>query len=357
MDLTTLQTITNNFVKELQDATSGKKTSLPFALNQLPSTPLVIDGEEFQLLVIGGSVCKIARAKKEGEQIMILSQEEKDRVSFATKEDFFKFLDQEIFPDVSVVAFNFAYEMKSVFENNILDGILLRPAKENTFTGLVGEKMGATIAAHIKTQRNQIIKVSCANDTICLLLSGLTKNKWDNLAAGIVGTGFNFAIFLDKHTAVNLESGSFKKFPQSDEGKEIDATSTKPGEAIYEKEVSGGYLFTYFNLLLQKRGIDFSPTESTQAMDELARQNIPHVSDLAKEVLDHSAALAACQLAGITKFQGKNMTFVMEGSLFWKALDYKETVTSYFTKLAPEYKVSFINIDHSSLLGAARLVA
>ncbi len=357
MDLTTLQTITHNFVKELEDATSGKKTSLPFAINQLPTTLLVKDGEEFQILVVGGSVCKIARAKKEGEHIRILSQEEKDRVTFATKEDFFKFLDQEIFSDVSAVALNFAYEMKSVFENNVLDGILLRPSKENTFTGLVGEKIGATIAAHIKQTRNQDITVSCANDTICLLLSGLTKNKWDNLAAGIVGTGFNFAIFLDQHTAVNLESGSFKKFPQSAEGKEIDATSIKPGEAIYEKEVSGGYLFKYFNLLLEKKNIDFPKTDSTQAMDELARQNIPQVSDLAKKVLDHSAALVACQLAGITQFQGKDMTFVMEGSLFWKALDYKETVESYFTKLTPEYKVSFINIDHSSLLGAAKLVA
>jgi len=258
---------------------------------------------------------------------------------------------------VSVVALNFAYEMQSVFDNDKLDGILIRPSKEHTFTGLVGEKVGATIETYIKETRNQDIAVSCANDTICLLLSGLIKAKWEHLAAGIVGTGFNIAIFLDEHTAVNLESGSFKNFPQSEAGKTIDATSAKPGQAIFEKEVSGGYLFKHFNMLIKKRRIDYQEINSTWELKKLALKNIPVVSDLAKELIHYSASLVACQIAGITLFMKHDMTFIMDGSFFWDEKIYIDYVESRLKELVPQHKINFIKVKDTTVVGAAKLVA
>lgn len=357
MDLQTLQTITQNFVKELEDAKSGKKTSLPFATNHLRTSPLVKDGEEFQALVIGGTMCKNARVKKQGEKLKILSLKEVTQPPFITKGDFLRFIDQELFSDVRVVALNFAYELQSVFDNDKLDGILVRPSKENTFTGLQGEKVGQTIETHIRKTRNQDIIVSCANDTICLLLSGLIKAPWEHLAAGIVGTGFNIAIFLDQHTAVNLESGSFTNFPQSEEGKAIDASSAKPGQALFEKEVSGGYLFKHFNALVKKRNIDYQEINSTWELKKLALKNIPTASALAKELIAYSASLVACQIAGITLFMQRDMGFIMDGSFFWDEKIYIDSVESRLKELVPEYKVTFIKVKDTTVVGAAKLVA
>lgn len=51
-----LKTIKSNFLYELKDAYSGKKTSLPFIVHQLPSSSLIGQNAVFEVLVIGGSV-------------------------------------------------------------------------------------------------------------------------------------------------------------------------------------------------------------------------------------------------------------------------------------------------------------
>lgn len=91
--------------------------------------------------------------------------------------------------------------------------------KNMCFEGLIGEVVGLAIEKKVLEVRQQQIHVGMANDTICLLLSGLTHTWWDHVAAGIVGTGLNFALFLDQHTLVNLESANFSKFEQLPEGK------------------------------------------------------------------------------------------------------------------------------------------
>lgn len=51
------------------------------------------------------------------------------------------------------------------------------------------------------------------------------------------------------------------------------------------------------------------------------------------------------------------MVFNMEGSLFWKANDYKEMVEKTVKQLVPKYNVSFIGIKDSGILGAAKLIS
>ncbi|MBI4079190.1 MAG: hypothetical protein HY429_02740 [Candidatus Levybacteria bacterium] len=75
--------------------------------------------------------------------------------------------------------------------------------------------------------------IAVANDVVRLVLSGLTKYSWTSLAGGIVGTGTNLSFFLDEHYVVNLESGNFNKFMQSDEGKSIDSHSVVPGNQLF----------------------------------------------------------------------------------------------------------------------------
>lgn len=356
-DLPALQKITANFLQELTDAAVGKETSLPFITHQLSPTPLVHEDEVFQVLVIGGSMCKSALVQKKGDAIEIKKISEKQQPPFITRFDTLSFIENELDKNVRILTLNFAYPLTPVFENNKLDGILLAGSKENTFSGLIGKKICEEIEAYIKEKRGQTIKASAANDTICLLLSGLTEYPAMSLAGGIVGTGVNFALFLDDKTAVNLEAANFDKFVQSEEGKEIDASSAYQGRALLEKETSGAYLHKHFNSILKKKNIRYHEITSTWELKKLAFKNIPGASPLANELLSYSANLVACAIAGITLFKKTDLTFVMDGSFFWGEDIYKDAVVNAVKKLVPQHSVSFANIHDNTILGAAKLVA
>ncbi len=354
MEIRDLSVIKNTVIKEITDASLNNPSSFSYLSHPLAFEPLITAEVKFQVLVIGGSICKKALAQKEGQKITILSQEEKPQPNFQSAEDLFTFIQKELDPDVDTLALNFAYPLQPVFREGKLDGTLRSGTKENTFTNLVGKQVGLEIEQHLKDQR--ILHVSVANDTICLLLSGLAQFPWNNLAGGIVGTGLNFAYFTEKNTIVNLEAANFDKFPLSEAAKLIDAESANPGKALFEKETAGAYLYKHFNILSQQKNLSGSPLSSTEELNELAEHDQTEKGTLALNILSRSAALVACQIAGIADFKKSDMTFVMEGSLFWQGFQYKKTVEEQITLLTPHH-VQFILIEQSSLLGAAQLIS
>lgn len=362
MELTELKKIRENLTNELKQSLEGENTSFPFIVNTIQSAPLVKDGEEFFILAIGGSVFIKARCTKDNGQIFIKKKESGDKPSFNNEAEFFAFINEHVPEDVSYLALNFAYPLAPVFRNNeILDGTLMYGTKENSFTGMVGKIVGETIEEHLLAKRNQKVRVSVANDTICTLLSGMSNiNNSEYLACGIVGTGINFAFFTDKNHAVNLEAANFDKFPQSKYGKMIDAVSQKPGGALFEKETSGGYLFEHFNLFCKEHNLDHH-MDSSKELDDFAKKcdigEHGQACVFASELLDRSAALIACQVAGIMALKNSDMNFIMTGSLFWKAFNYKETVTKYVKQLVPQHNVKFIFVDNCEVYGAAKLLA
>lgn len=374
MDFAQLKTIKQNFVKELKVANAGKKTSLPFIVHKLSSASIVRDGEVFQVVVIGGTVGKVAIVKKTSNDIQILEKKDEKRLEFREAEDFLSFINKELEDGTNTLALNFAYPIKPVFENGRLDGFLLAVTKEGSFHGLVGKLIGKEIENYIFEKRNKKIKVAAANDTVCLLTSGLSEYKEDELAAGIVGTGFNMAFFLGKNKLVNLESANFDIFPQSREGRIIDVQSAQPGKALFEKETAGAYLYKHFNLIIKEKKIKYPQISSTEELDAISRKDITQVSEIAKNLITRSAQLVACQIAGVAEFKKQpssspfpmegegrsekdSVIFNMEGSLFWKANNYKETVEQTVEQLVSRYNIKFVEIKDSAILGAAKLVA
>jgi len=356
MNIQELTQIKNNFVRELENGATNTGGTLPFIRHNLATASLVEPNGTFQTLVIGGSFYQKAKMKKINGNIQILEHDQGPQPPFLSKQDLMSFIEGHIDPEVSVIALNFAYPMTPISRDGLLDGRLQSGSKENTFEDLVGQNVGEEIEKYMTEQHNRTIRVSAANDTICLLLSGLIHHDWDGISAGIVGTGLNFAIFLDKHITVNLESAAFSNFPQSEAGKEIDRTSAAPGDALYEKEISGAYLYRHFNFEAKKRGLEVKEIESTKELDALIRDNNPEISGLAREILRHSAELVAAQVAGILEFSKRDLVFIMQGSLYWKGNQYKETVEKLVTQLCPEYNASYENVLHSDLFGAAKLV-
>ncbi|MDP4011612.1 MAG: hypothetical protein Q8P72_05310 [Candidatus Roizmanbacteria bacterium] len=346
----------NKFASELQFASVNQKSSLPFIRHTLAARSIVEKGEIFQTMVIGGSFYQKALMQKTNGAITMLSHSHGAQPVFLLAETLMEFLAKHIDPQVKTVALNFAYPLKPVNRDGRLDGTLANGSKENTFEGLVGHVLGEQIEKYFRDEQNRILKVSCANDTICLLLSGLMHYHWDHLSAGIVGTGLNFAIFLDEHTVVNLESAEFDKFEQSEAGKVIDASSVSPGSALIEKEVSGAYLHHHFNIEAQKRGLVLDKITTTKMIDEYAKNEDENVARLAKDILENSASLVAAQIGGILQFCKRDLLFIMQGSLYWRGYQYKETVEKHVQELAPNYHASYEQVLHSDLYGAAKLV-
>lgn len=357
LDKNALTQIKNNFVSELQNGVDGTTSSLPFIKHTLASNTLVELGEVFQTLVIGGSFYQKALMKRVNGNIQILEYSQGEQPPFLKEQDLLSFIEQHLDPNVKTVAVNFAYPLKPVTRGDIVDGVLVSGSKENTFDGLVGKTLGETIEQYFKEKHNRELRVAAANDTICLLLSGLIHHGWDNLAAGIVGTGLNFAIFLDKTNVVNLESANFNKFPQTESGRDIDSKSVEPGGAVYEKEVSGAYLYRHFNYVAKKQNLPIEEIKSTKELESLVRHENADIAKLANDILHYSASLVAAQIAAIMEFCKRDIVFIMQGSLYWKGYNYKETVEKLVVELCPTYRATYENVLHSDLFGAAKLVA
>lgn len=356
-----LKVIEQNFISELRKANAaylseGKNnTSLQFIVNHLPSSSLVKAGKLFQSLVIGGTITKKALCRKTEKDFEIVNQEkEKDLPLLTQKEGFFQFIDAYVDPKICVLGINFAYPMKPIFEHGKLDGILLETSREKAISAqsLIGKKIGKEIGQYMSEKRGRSISVSVGNDTACLLLSGKTRVFGDNLACGVIGTGLNFGLLLDKNIMVNLESADFDKFPQRELGKTLSDKFGSP----FGKETNGWSLYRHFNAEIKEKKIDFPLLTSTKQLSEVSQQNISQVSDIAQKHLTHSAQLVACQIAGIADFKQQDMVFVMEGSLFWKGNKYKETV-EYTVQQLTQKHIFFIRIPNSGLLGAAKLIA
>lgn len=347
------QKLKNNFIEELERAQNGEKNSIPFIVNQLPTKPPVAIGEKFQVISIGGTNIKEGLFEKDKNGILQLleSHELNNRKAFTSKADVLNLI-RDHYKNTSFLGINFAFPMNPTFESGILDGKVIGAGKHDKFDDLIGSALGKEVSEYLEAETNQQVQVSAANDTICLIMAGNTRYDRSSLGAGIVGTGFNIAFFTDSEHAVNTQAASFDKYDISETGKKL-MNELGTSSLGIEKEISGAFLFRHFNYTA---GIS-QKIESTEEMDVIARDESHPDNAIAKSLFMHSAQLVAAQIAGILEFQQKDLYFVMEGSLFWKAWNYKEMVEEWVAKLSPKYKADFFEVEDSELYGAAKLIA
>lgn len=346
--------IKTSFIEEIELASQGKQSSLPFLITQLPESKEEIGQELFEVLVIGGSNYQQAFCQRHETLVKILSKKEGKIPTFGTKEVFLEFIAEHVDQNVQKVVINFAYPMTNEVREGSLDGILLRGTKEHIFEGLVGQKVGEEIETYMLEKFGHKITTHIANDTICLLFSGLSVGESENLACAIVGTGYNAAFFIDAHKVVNLEAANFDKFPQSESGRKIDTESTHPGGGLFEKEISGAYLFHHFRHTMEREGIQSYDVNTAEALSLVAQEE-GSSGKIAQNILTRSADLVATHIAGIAEYKKRDMVFVIEGSLFWKGYKYKERVEEKVRELT-SYSVEFVKIEDSGIIGAAHLI-
>ena len=359
-----LLSIKNSFIQEIQKARLGKESSVSFLPHTIPQTSPLKDGEIFQVMTIGGSVFKTALVKKQGNTTIVLSEDDDAIPTFNSDQIFMEFIIKHLDPSIMYLSLNLAYPLDPTFRNGLLDGIFIRGEKEHQFKGLIGNKVGKTIEEFVFARLKQTIHVTAANDTVCLFLSEATTQTWNTTVAGIIGTGTNYAIGINGQI-VNLQSGSFNKFSQTPSGKIIDQESANPGKGITDKEIAGAYLFKHFNIISKVNNLIISSLSSTKELSELAEKDSGEASKLARNILERSASLAACQIAGITEFLTScnqlelvetSYNYVMEGALFWDAWNYKAMLEKYLRMFGVDTLIKFSLVRHHSIRGGIKLL-
>lgn len=361
-----LSNFCDNFLHELTDASKGIKNSLLFAKNPLPKTSFVDDNQEFLSLVVGGSNLASSKVKIVNNRVVLGKVHQQALPKLETKEIFLEILSDIIDPEIRLITLNFAYPITPIFRDDKVDGILIRGPKEHNFVGLIGQQVGQVIEQHLLDIRGQKVDVLVVNDTVGLGLASrqITGFDWQNTLVGVVGTGTNFGFYQNKDIFINLESGNFDKFSQSDTGKIIDTNSSNPGQQWFEKEAGGAYLVKHFNLICKQKGISLE-LETTEQMSQLLQQSSDkQTAEIVADIFDRSASLIAMQIFAIYKFKiasgviidTQKVMILLEGSLYWHGFGYKSKVDFYLNKLGlnkDNYQIH--HLKNAGLVGVAGL--
>src|SRR5574341_336871 len=370
IEIEQLRTIAGSFRRgiaaaEAEALAMDEASGLRFLIHELPTRPIVRPGEVYLALVIGGSNWQAANVRWTPErddpfQWLDANGAAHPSPDFSQRQPFDLFAGEQHTLDficqcieaydtgsLNTVAINFAFVLHPVFTGERLQGVLLGGTKEHDFGSLIGKNVGAAIEEHY-TRRNpdRQIAVTLANDTVCLTLAGRPQRQpGEALSGGIVGTGINFAVFTSERHVANLEAGNFRAFPMSEAGRAAADASAIPEGYHFEKEIAGAYLHDLFNRHIAQNRL--WPVESTRQMGQ--------VIEIGLFLLERSAALAACAVAGITLYRHSNMAFVMEGGLFEKATQYCPTMEAYIDALLKDSgcRARLFMEPHSSLKGAA----
>jgi hexokinase len=346
-----LEEFRDNFFTELTQL-GQPNCGLPGFVTQLPDAPFVLEDEVFEVVSIGGTNFSWARVVNSMPLQVFESQNDK-LPNLNTLADFRDFLVSKLAPEVSKIVINFAYPLQPAVKDDRLDGRLIFATKEHTMIGLVGELVGQTLETSISQQIGRIVKITVANDVVCLLQQPFALNEI-SLAGGVVGTGFNFGFHRNVDEVYNLESGSFSNFRPTPTGLAVDQNSHFPGQQLWEKEVSGAYLYQHYNLIALEKG--WNTIQSTVELNLLSKSP-SHQGLVARELLERSASLVASEMAAIYKFMDvPKVNFVIEGNLFWSGRDYLLKVRKTLASLGVDPTEQIVILQaQSPLTGAIAL--
>jgi hexokinase len=320
-----------------------------------------------------------------------------------SKDEFFKIIAGYVKSNAELadrIGFCFSYPTEILPDK---DGRLLQFCKEVQAPEVVGTLIGKNLLETLGMQEKQIVLL---NDTVATLLAGKSASfgrVYDSFIGYILGTGTNTCYIesnrniskvknLDpaKSQIINIESGNFRKVPQTDLDIIFDNTTVNPGDYKFEKMFAGGYFGGLCLATLKsaaKEGIFSSGTSSKiLGLEELSSEDLnsfvlkqassrgPLLSCITDEkdemtcieiiecLIDRAAKLVAANMAAVILKTGKGqlaerpILITIEGTTFYKL----HKLRPYFEKYLSEYLsgnrqrfYEFTEVKQSSLVGAA----
>ena len=185
--------------------------------------------------------------------------------------------------------------------------------------GVEGAYVNAQLrAALTRAGLRSVQPTAILNDTAAVLLAAAFCAPGTAIAA-IYATGFN-SCYLETFggqrppMVYNIESGSFRHFPQNPYDRQLDAASAKPGAQRLEKMISGRYLGELLTRVLREGLHDATlPPLAAEMVGEAAQGTLAalpggrplpsaaSLATLARALIRRSARLAAMTLAAVLR--------------------------------------------------------
>jgi hexokinase len=244
------------------------------------------------------------------------------------------------------------------------------------------------------------------NDTVATLLAGKSASfghDYDSFIGFILGTGTNTCYIesnsnilktsnLDSSKAqiINIETGAFRKVPQTDIDIAFDNTTVNPGNYKFEKMFAGGYFGGLCLTALKsaaKEGV-FSNEASIglNSIIELSSEDVNKFvshpesyhgplrictsnqsdkegcTEIIECLIDRSAKLVAANMAAVIlktnkgKSEKRPILITIEGTTFYKLHNLKSHFEKYLKEYLKDEKqrfYEFTEVKQSSLVGAA----
>ena len=416
-----------NFIDEMEAGLTGSVSSLPM----IPTYLGIGKQEEYlkPILVIdaGGTNLRAAsvRFTDTGFEVLdIVKRKMPGREGKISAEQLFSELtdtiEKVLSDETELCGFCFSYPAE-ILENH--DGKIIAFSKDVEIDGAEGALIGESMNAELIRRGRKPLKFCVLNDTVATFFGGcssLPTEAHDSVIGLILGTGINSCYMerADKikktSTAgydmlINIESAKFKKLEMKSFDLMLDQKSALPGDAWFEKKISGAYFGdNVYYALLEACGEGKGNTDNTAVKDGGAGSNIGSVFDaafisrlreaggirtsdvslltedpyrydldglcttaeqkeavmeVADQLIDRAAYLLVCHLAAVMEHcdSGKNRrkpaTIVVEGSTWQKFHALRERIIFYahqIIALEQGRYYRFCEVENSNLIGSAQ---
>lgn len=320
-----------------------------------------------------------------------------------SKAEFFKTIAGYVKPNALLsdrIGFCFSYPTE-IFPNK--DGKLLQFCKEVQAPEVVGELIGKSLLKALGMEEKQIVLL---NDTVATLLAGKSASfghDYDSFIGFILGTGTNTCYIesnnnilktsnldLSKTQIINIESGAFRKVPQTDIDIAFDNTTVNPGDYKFEKMFAGGYFgglcLTALKSAANEGVFSDKAANGLSSIIELSSEDVnkfvsnpesyqgpldscttnPADKEACIEIIecliDRSAKLVAANMAAVIlktnkgKSEKRPILITIEGTTFYKLFNLKSHFEKYLKEYLKDEKqrfYEFTEVQQSSLVGAA----
>jgi hexokinase len=401
------QNIVDLFTLDMLNGLAGKESTLRMIPTYIEADNQFLTGVPVVAVDAGGTNFRSAlvefNAQGKLEITNLINSRMPGLEGEISKDEFFKIIAGYVKSNAKLadrIGFCFSYPTEILPDK---DGRLLQFCKEVQAPEVVGTLIGKNLLETLGMEEKQIVLL---NDTVATLLAGKSASfgrTYDSFIGFILGTGTNTCYIesnrniskvknLDpaKSQIINIESGNFRKVPQTDLDILFDNTTVNPGDYKFEKMFAGGYFGGLCLSILKsaaKEGILSSSTSSEiLELEDLSSEDLNSfvlrtesgrgpllacITDKADEVIcieiiecliDRAAKLVAANIAAVILKTGKGQSaerpilITIEGTTFYKL----HKLRSSFEKYLGEYLsgnrqrfYEFTEVKQSSLVGAA----
>lgn len=404
------------FLKDMQNGLDGYKRCLDMLPTYIPMTNEIRINERVVVIDAGGTNLRVAVVYFDDEKRPVIEDftnhfmpgigEEVDR------DEFFRIIAdylKTVIHKSSKIGFCFSYPTEILPDG---DGKLIRFTKEIRVRDMNGQSVGAGILEALKNAGYAEPKrIVVLNDTVATLLGGkatYSKIPYDSFIGYILGTGTNTCYIENGSNIgklqsagksydtmlINMESGNYSKSPSGMIDKEFDETTVNPGQANFEKKISGGYLgglvFTLLKSAAKASLLSETFKENIEKLDTLTtidaneflhfpygdnllsnrcshdpkegRNDRTTLYYLIDSLVERAAKLVAVNLSAVVIKTGKGndpcrpVCITADGSTFYKLKNFKNKLEHYLKiylndELGLYYE--FVKVENANLTGSA----